>query len=394
MGDGELRVVLYSHDSQGLGHTRRNLALAQALARHLPEHTGRTVTGIVLTGIDEATAHGRVEGFDRVVLPGVCKGGSGYAPRNLALDMAHLTALRSGLIDAVLTGFRPHLVIVDRHAWGVHRELRGPLLRLREQSPGTTVVLGLREVLDEPSATVPEWAEVGDLAVLRRVYDEIWVYGDRTVHDPVATGEIPAGLADLVRFTGYLAMGRVPGRGTTGTGQPYVLTMAGGGSDGFELTLAAAGAPVPAGHRHVVVTGPQMPARLVEQVRVAAGPSTSVLPSVPDAFAEVVRACAVISMGGYNSVAEILSTTTPALVVPRERPRREQLIRARALEACDALDVLRTGELSGAALGAWLDGVVGSVRLRRHIDLDGLRAVPGLAAEALAGTAPGREDAA
>ncbi|MDQ1623637.1 MAG: hypothetical protein QOH19_2055, partial [Actinomycetota bacterium] len=31
-----LRIVLYSHDSVGLGHVRRNLALAHALNNQLP----------------------------------------------------------------------------------------------------------------------------------------------------------------------------------------------------------------------------------------------------------------------------------------------------------------------------------------------------------------------
>ena len=43
-----LRIVLYSHDSVGLGHVRRNLALAHALRNQLPGLTGREVTGILL----------------------------------------------------------------------------------------------------------------------------------------------------------------------------------------------------------------------------------------------------------------------------------------------------------------------------------------------------------
>ncbi|GGG54898.1 glycosyl transferase [Kocuria dechangensis] len=387
MSDDELRVVLYSHDSQGLGHTRRNLALGRSLARHLPALTGRRVTGMLLTGIDAATAHGRPDGFDWVVLPGIRKGTDGYAPRNLAVGMAELTSLRSGMVDAALAGFRPHLVVVDRHAWGVDRELLEPLLRLRAQHPGTVVVLGLREVLDEPAAAAREWAALGDLDLVREVYDQIWVYGDRAVHDPVASGEIPAELADLVRHTGYLATGRTPGPRTSGVDRPYVLSMAGGGADGHSLTLAAARARVPHGHRHVVITGPQMPEEHAEQVRAAAVPGTLVLPSVPDALAEVAEAGAVVSMGGYNSVAEILTTNTPALVVPREHPRQEQLIRARALQAHGAVDVLTADALTSAALSAWLHRVVGTVQLRRHLALDGLAAVPGLAAGLLHGTA-------
>ena len=39
------RVLLYSHDSLGLGHVRRNLTIAHHLVRHLPEATGAQVAG-------------------------------------------------------------------------------------------------------------------------------------------------------------------------------------------------------------------------------------------------------------------------------------------------------------------------------------------------------------
>ena len=118
------------------------------------------------------------------------------------------------------------------------------------------------------------------------------------------------------------------------------------------------------------------------------------LPSVPDALAEVREAAAVVSMGGYNSVAEILATTTPALVVPRERPRREQLIRARALQARGAVDVLSPGALTTGAVEVWLHRAVGTVRTRHHLALDGLRTVPVLAAGLLAARGPAGPPAA
>ena len=39
----------------------------------------------------------------------------------------------------------------------------------------------------------------------------------------------------------------------------------------------------------------------------------------------------VVCMGGYNTVCEILSQGKPFLIIPREQPRREQLIRAQIL---------------------------------------------------------------
>ena len=39
----------------------------------------------------------------------------------------------------------------------------------------------------------------------------------------------------------------------------------------------------------------------------------------------------VVSMGGYNTICELLSLGTVAIIIPRESPRKEQLIRAKIL---------------------------------------------------------------
>jgi predicted glycosyltransferase len=84
-------------------------------------------------------------------------------------------------------------------------------------------------------------------------------------------------------------------------------------------------------------------------------------------------AAAAVIMGGYNTVCEALATSTPTLVVPRERPRLEQRIRADALAARGVIDVVPSGADLAAAVRAWLHRSVRSARRpRRDIDLDGL----------------------
>ena len=48
----------------------------------------------------------------------------------------------------------------------------------------------------------------------------------------------------------------------------------------------------------------------------------------------------VISMGGYNTICEILTQQTPALIIPRETPRKEQLIRAQCLKKENLIDYI------------------------------------------------------
>ena len=141
----------------------------------------------------------------------------------------------------MLAGFRPDLVVVDRHATGVHRELEVALRRARAAGP-VRVVLGLREVLDSPDAAIAEWARVGGARLVKSLFDAIWVYGDPAVHDPVAAGEIPFSLRKLIRYTGYLAEGRPPGlRAPAACRGPYFMTTVGGGSDGHALARIAVG---------------------------------------------------------------------------------------------------------------------------------------------------------
>lgn len=385
MAEDTVRVVLYSHDSQGLGHLRRNLALAHHLVEHLPALTGRDVNGLVVTGLSPEHGFTLPAGFDWLTLPGITKTPEGYGPRSLAVDKLVLRELRSAVLDAALTAFAPDLVIIDRHVYGVWQELRVPLVNLRRSHPGSRIVLGLREVLDSPEVAAAEWRGLGDPALLRELVDEVWVYGDPSVHDPAATAEIPGTMHDRIRYTGYLARGRrALDRPAGSPRSPFVLTTAGGGSDGASLLHAAAAMTPPAGHDHLVVTGPQISRTQFESVRAEAGPRTAVRRSWPGLPTQIDRASAVISMGGYNTICEILDTSTPALVVPREKPRLEQLIRARALTGVGALDLLRVDDLDPAALSAWSRRAVRRRVERHRVDGTGLLTVPHLAARLLA----------
>lgn len=389
-----LRVMLYSHDSQGLGHTRRNTALAHALAEQLPRLTGRGVTGLLITGLDDVV-DALPTGFDAVRLPAIRKSERRYAPRHLDVPMDDLISLRSRMLTGAVLGFAPDLFIIDRHVYGVDGELRATLRRLRAEHPATKVVLGLRDVLDSPEVVAAEWQALGDLGDLRGLIDAIWIYGDAHVHDLRRTGEVPADLADLVHHTGYLSAGRRTPPTFRDERGPYVLTMVGGGSDGLALCLAAAAAPVPRGVRHVVVTGPQMAPAEHRQVVRAATARTEVLTQVPDGLASIREALAVVAMAGYNTVCEVMSTTTPALLVPRETPRLEQTIRARGLAARGAVDLCSPGEVTPDRIGGWLARAVtgGPVRARAALDLRGLAGVPRLAAELLELPRPDRAPA-
>jgi predicted glycosyltransferase len=385
------RIALYSHDTQGLGHTRRNIALAAALVAAHPD-----TDVLLVTGNPEAAMLPLPPRTDVVTLPTLRKDADGgYAPRTLGGPLELVLDVRARVLEAALCSFAADLLVVDKVAAGVRGELLPALSTLREQG-GTRVVLGLREVLDRPATAIAEWESSATTEVLTDYYDRVWVYGDPAVHDPVEEYGLPAEVAALVVHTGYLGHGRGEGLSTRSRPServrppagPYVLCTVGGGQDGAQLARAFAAAPLPAGHRGVLLTGPFM-SPSVREALLATAPDPArltVLDFVPEAEEFVRGAAAVVSMGGYNSVCELLAAGSRALVVPRVRPREEQLVRAERLADRGLLDLCHPDDLDSARLGAWFAAAVTTpAPAAAPVDLDGLRRVPLLAEALLAG---------
>ncbi len=376
------RVALYSHDAQGLGHVRRNLAIAGVLA------AGGRRDVLLITGAKEAGVFAMPPGVELLTLPGLRKSADGaYEARSLALSLPALIRLRSQTICAALESFAPEVLIVDKLPLGIEGELE-PALDLLAERPSTRFVLGLREILDDPVTVRREWAQTGAEKAMRERYDAIWVYGDQRVYDPVAEYDLDEEIADKVRFSGYLGCdpggavdGRARERALNVPPGDVALCLVGGGEDGFELAAAFARAPLREGLSGVIVTGPFMPAparRALDQLA-AERPDLLVLSFLDDPGALIARAHSVVAMGGYNTVCELLHLGRRTLVVPRVTPRTEQLIRARCLAARGLVDLLHPADLSPAALGAWLSAeAVPRPHPRDAVDLDGLSSLPAL----------------
>ncbi len=381
------RVVLYSHDTLGFGHLRRNLMLAARLKAMSP-----APEVLLVAGTSEAGAFALPPGVDLITLPAYAKQSCGtYRPRRLDMSLAELRDLRAAIIKSAVKSFRPDLFIADNVPLGAQGELE-PALRWMRKEPGVACVLGLRDVLDDRRSVRAQWTLDRNVEAVNAFYDRVWVYGDPRICDPVADCGLAGMIRPAVSHTGYLL--RPAPAVTPEGGTPYVLCTVGGGRDGAALLEAFVAAPLPAGLRGIVVTGSQLDDGMRARIEdlAAARPDMEVRRFVPDLMPLLAGAERIVAMGGYNTVCETLRALRPTLIVPRVRPRQEQLVRAERFAALGLIDMLHPDDLSPAALGAWM-AQPGRAATPGRLDTGGLDRFAELAAAAL-GHAPPVVDAA
>ena len=330
-GAGSVRVLSYSHDTFGLGHLRRTRAIANALVPERPNASVLILSGSPVIGSFE---FGR--GVDYVRIPGVTKQPDGdYRSLNLNLSIEEAVRLREALILQTAETFRPDIFIVDKEPTGFRGEIVSALELLRAR--GCRIVLGVRDVLDDPSLLVPEWERKGATELLARAYDEIWVYGLPEVYRPLACLPLPCNLARQTTYTGYLRRDIPTTSSLTYhpnlTRQPFILVTTGGGGDGEDVidwVISAYESGEEIELPALIVFGPfiNRDHRRGFMERIARHPKLDAISFDTKLELLMSKAAGVVAMGGYNTFCEILSLDKRSLIVPRTRPRREQLIRA------------------------------------------------------------------
>jgi predicted glycosyltransferase len=337
------RVLLYSHDSFGLGHVSRCRTIANALVAADPNVSVLIVSGSPVIGSYEFRS-----GIDFVRIPGVVKQIDGdYDSANLRVGVEHTMEMRTRIIRDTADIYRPDLFIVDKEPTGLRGEVLPALRLLKER--GTPLVLGLRDVMDDPAALAAEWERKNVVPALRDLYDEIWIYGLPQINKPLTGIEVPPSVRHKMVYTGYLRRdlplhSDVPHE-LEEIGDPFILVTAGGGGDGADLidwVLAAYETDAHIPYGAVIVFGPFMSTaeREAFKERSAKFRNIRTLTFTNNLGALMQRAAGVVAMGGYNTFCEILSFDKKAIIVPRTRPRLEQFIRTRAARNVGLIEML------------------------------------------------------
>lgn len=324
-----VHLILYSHDTFGLGHLRRNRKIARALVDYFPGLRASVLTGSRFAG--EYASHPRI---DYIEIDQVDKLPDGqYRSTNPKKTYSEAIEDRKAVISKFVRSNPADIFIADKEPLGLGGELTDALKHLK--AAGTPMVLGLRDVLDETEKLRSEWHRKGIFDAIDGLYDHIWIYGTEDFYNPLAGIGLPQTVLDRCSYTGYLYQSHHEFENVPVAGLPedYVLVTAGGGGDGkflMNAVLAAyeskTGVPCPA----VLLLGPFTDREHETEIRARANKIGNihviVFNSEPEALIRPAKA--IIGMCGYNTFCEVIALDKRVLFVPRQTPRMEQLIRA------------------------------------------------------------------
>ncbi len=334
---------MYSHDTYGLGHIRRTMAIARNLVRP-------GVNILIVTGSPIVGRFTMPTGVDFVRMPGMIKKtNSVYVPHSIKVDPKIAIAIRKNIIYSTAKAFKPDLFIVDKVPSGLKNEVLPTLKWIKKNLPCTRVVLGLRDILDDAASTQADWKKKKFPEILRDLYSEIWVYGEKDLYDPIKEYAFPDDIAAKTIFTGYIPR-RVPTQRKSKRKHKQVVVTIGGGGDGYVvldnyLKMLESNGTVD--FKTLMITGPFIdPDKLDELADRARALKVQIKTFVKNIEKRMAAADLVVTMGGYNTLCEILSLKKPALVIPRDNPRQEQLLRAKVFQGHGLCDYIKWGDVS------------------------------------------------
>ncbi len=350
------KVMVYSHDTYGLGNIRRMLAIAEHIASSHPQSQVLVVTGSPMQ-------HGfRVsKSIDFIKLPCLSRDDVGrYRPRGKSMTTESLVAMRSEMLCVAYRHFNPDVLLVDKKPLGVKKELNSLFEEMGATEVRPVVALVLRDILDAPFVTQQIWKRNAYHQVIAEHYDLVLVAGQPEVFDVVHEYNFPVSTRKKLRFCGYIkahqGVPSVPGCGMP-VSQPHVLVTVGGGGDGarviHELIQGMRQCqPDRVGFSAKVIMGPEMEAEQCQELKSMADEvaGLEITEFCADMAAEIASADLVVGMCGYNTSCEALSAGKPFVTIPRVKPVQEQLIRARHLADLKLATMLHPDDLCASTL--------------------------------------------
>ncbi|MBW2058560.1 MAG: hypothetical protein JRH07_06830 [Deltaproteobacteria bacterium] len=337
------RILYYTHNSIGLGHAFRALAVITAMRKHRPDIDFLVVSG---TSVPELFLKNRIE---IVKLPSIKfhidNDTYFLGPRYLKnCSVEEISDLRQKIIEETFNTFRPDVLIVEHNMLGQRGEIIPLLLKKWRQIPqseGFALVHISRGILRNPSlieAPFNDRRQMSESIYVGDLYDFIYVMEDREVIDiNRAYFGNRESLGKKIQYMGKitvktreeLAPREETYRSINGSGHEIILVSLGRRSSVLRIAEIVVQAFYDLGlenqYRLFFVIDPYLDPALKEQMVRRFSDSHIYFFDFLSNLVDIINVSSlVIARAGYNTLSEVLLTDSKAILIPEEHGHQEQ----------------------------------------------------------------------
>lgn len=341
-------IFLYVQNLLGIGHLRRAAAISRALAE-IGLEVDFVSGGIPIPNLNVGRAKFHqlppVRSLDRNFKVLVDETGR-------EIDDSWRQNRCSKLLN-LFEETKPSMILTELFPFG-RRQFRFELIplldRAQEAKWKPKIIASMRDILVTKSR---HDRNVEISRTLTTYYDKVLVHGDKQIITLEETFPLSHEITHLVEYTGYVLNPSISdSKETVGSGE-VVVSLGGGavGSDTLTKLFKIRREKFMDDTRWRFIVGPHMPEEILHEVKRSPIENTIVERMRPDLPSLINRARLSISQAGYNTVAEVLSSNTPAILVPFEGgDETEQRIRADLLAKRVAVEVVYEDKLDSQTL--------------------------------------------
>ena len=341
-------IFLYVQNLLGIGHLRRAAAISRALAE-IGLEVNFVSGGIPIPNLNVGRAKFHqlppVRSLDRNFKVLVDETGR-------EIDESWRQNRCSKLLN-LFEETKPSMILTELFPFG-RRQFRFELIplldRAQEAKWKPKIIASMRDILVTKSR---HDRNVEISRTLTTYYDKVLVHGDKQIITLEETFPLSHEITHLVEYTGYVLNPSISdSKERVGSGE-VVVSLGGGavGSDTLTKLFKIRREKLMDDTRWRFIVGPHMPEEILHEVKRSPIENTIVERMRPDLPSLINRARLSISQAGYNTVAEVLSSNTPAILVPFEGgDETEQRIRADLLAKRGAVEVVYEDKLDSQTL--------------------------------------------
>jgi predicted glycosyltransferase len=373
-----MKIVVYCQHVLGVGHLFRTIEICKAMAGH------EVILAIGGPRIEtKLPDHVSIIQLPYLQMDAEFKGLFG-SDKTASLDQ--IKKKRKKKLLALIKKERPHIFLLELYPFGrkaFRFELDPVIEEIRSRpSPRCGVISSVRDILVEKDNQQKHEGRV--LETLNHYFDAVLIHSDPKV---ITFNETFLRFAEInipVVYTGYIApkppdsiRGSIRNQLGIKEEEKLIVASAGGGSVGKPLLEAVIQAfsllKIKTGVHLRVYTGPFISGNdfaALKRIKNMAR-SVHIEKFTADFLSFLAAADLSISMGGYNTTMNILTSGVPALVWPFAQ-NREQRLRAKRLADLGALKLINDQDLIPGNLARLMRKTLANAGLRKiEIDLNG-----------------------